>query len=131
MPRIVLPLLFLAAACSHRYRAAETGENVEGRAPVTIHPDIEDKVSVVDHSSIRTTDGRLSVRVTLASESKGDRSLLVRTHWLDESRNTIVLSDWRHVYLPGGTTVLYESSSLDTRPVGYSVAVRPASTDRR
>jgi hypothetical protein len=132
MKGIVLPLLFGFAACSSgRYKPAEPGKNVEGQAPVTIHPEIEDKVSVVGHTSARTDDGRLYVRVTLASESKADRALIVRTHWLDESRNTVAMSDWRHVYLPGGTTVLYESTSLDARPVGYSVAVRPASTDRR
>lgn len=132
MTRTVLPLLVLIAACSSgRYGAAEKGENIEGSAPVTIHPDIDDKVSVVSHNHMRTNDGRLFVRLTLANEGKGDRSLLLQTSWLDESRVTIDQSNWRNIYLAGGTTTVYESSSLDTRPVGYSVAVRPASTDRR
>ncbi|MGQ0613634.1 MAG: hypothetical protein ACT4PV_07860 [Planctomycetaceae bacterium] len=127
---LLLPAAALLVACSHRYKPAEKGDDVEGRSLVTLHPDLSGHVHLVKHSAARTADGRLHVRVVLSSNRRGDLALIGRTEWLDENRDNVGNGEWRHFMLPSGTTAIYESSSLDTRAVGYSVAVRPASSNR-
>jgi len=120
----------LLAACSHRYKPAERGDDVEGGSLVTVHPDLSGRVHLVKHRAERTADGRLRVQVVLASNRGKDMALIGRTEWLDENRGNVGMGEWRHFMLPSGTTTVYESSSLDTRAVGYSVAIRAASSNR-
>ncbi|MGH7163326.1 MAG: YcfL family protein [Planctomycetota bacterium] len=132
MARFAVLAAFVAAVgCgSDRYRAARSGEDVEAKAQVAIHPDIEKKVTVVKRSASRTHDGRLHLQVVLGSETNADRALLVRTDWLDENGVIVGQSGWRTLYLPGGSTAVYESDALDARATAYGVSIRPASTDR-
>ena len=131
MLRKTIPILLLLVACTDRNKVAREGEDVEAQAPVAVHPDINRRIRYVKHSQRRLPDGRLAIRVVLASKSTKDRPLILRTSWLDEIDDVIEQSDERQVLIPSGGTVVFEDVSWSPRAKKFNVAVRPASTKRK
>ena len=131
MRTFILLAALAAVACSQRNRVARQSEDVEGNAPVAIHPDIDHLVRYVKHSQERLPDGRLAIKVVLASRSGKDRALIAHSEWLDGNRMPLERSDSRSLLIPSGGTIVYEDTSFTPEAERFNVSIRPASTKRK
>lgn len=131
MIRKMIPLLLLAAACTDRNTVARDAEDIEAKAPLAVHKDINRRIRYVKHSQRRTDDGRLAIRVVMASKSRKDRAMIGRTSWLDGNGDVIEQSDERSFLVPSGGTYVYEDTSWNPKAQDFNVAVREANMKRK
>jgi len=129
----LLPLVLLvaAAACKSRNVPAEPAPFVEGTTPLAVHPDLEDDLHYVQHTVGRTPDGRMTLKLILASDRKTAMTLVAFTIWFDENGLEIERSKERTIVLPAGSTYAYEDVSYSPKAARFNVSIRPANTSRK
>ena len=99
-PTLTLLALFAAVACSSNKsnrRAARTGGQPE--APVTVHKSLDKYVRVLDYKTEPTKDGRLQIRVRLASDARTEVTMIAHTDWFDDDGGIIEQGSKRIVLL--------------------------------
>ncbi|MHC4959331.1 MAG: putative periplasmic lipoprotein [Planctomycetota bacterium] len=127
--RATIPILFLAfmTACASdpSRKAAQVGDAPSATAPVVVDASIDDAVRVVNFSADQGDDGRLHIKVLLASESKSDIALLAHTDWFNRKGEVIEQGAARILMLPGGASRVYEDICFKADAQRFTVSVRP------
>lgn len=132
MTRIGIPvLMMLLAACASGPKTARESDVTDPKqGTVTIHPDIDETVTIGRLSVAHTDDGRMQIQMLLVNEKSAHLPLIIRTDWLDDAGWMVSQSDWKHVQLPGATTTYYDAASMSAKATHFAVHVRPASQER-
>ena len=93
-----------------------------------MHKSLDKYVRVLDYKTEPTKDGRLQIRVRLASDARTEVTMIAHTDWFDDDGGIIEQGSKRIVMLPKGAVIAYEDASFSTRARWFTVDLRPART---
>ncbi len=124
----VLPL-FVAVGCA-RHDVAAHDDDVQAESVLAVHPRVDNRIRYVSHDLGRTSDGRLSVVVRIASRSWRDVALIAKTTWFDKGGGVVEESTPRTIVIPSGDTFVFEDVSFSPQAARFHVSLIPNKRDR-
>ena len=123
-------LLLLLAACQSSAPPPEKDAEpaIKKVPPFFVHPKLERMVTNREYKLERTSDGRLKVRMVIASTRDKDLPLIVHAEWLDADGIEVERSDSRTLVVGSWSSKVFEEESRTREPVQVRVSVRASAS---